>query len=95
MIVLSLGQVGSENLFTAEKLTLVGVLVAVIWAIMTRRLVPGQFYEDLKKENDELRSALEQWRNTGQEVTGTAEELSRTPHRQSRDPRDRRKENPS
>ena len=71
-----LGQSGGDNLFTAEKLTLVGVLVAVIWAIMTRRLVPGQFYEDLKRENDELRRALDKWRETGREVAGAAEELA-------------------
>jgi hypothetical protein len=89
------GQIGPENLFTAEKLTLVGVLVTVIWAIMTRRLVPGQFYEDLKRENDELRRALDKWRDTGRDVAGVAEELARTTRRESRVPRDRHKDNPS
>jgi hypothetical protein len=77
MMTAIIAQLGPEDLFTAEKLTLVGVLVAVIWAIMTRRLVPGPFYEDLKRENEELRRALDRWRDTGRAIAGTAQELAR------------------
>lgn len=75
MLIIAL-QLDPENLFTADKLTLVGTLVAIIWAIMTQRLVPGQFYEDLKRENDQLRHALEQWRETGRVIAGTAQALA-------------------
>jgi hypothetical protein len=71
-----LQQPGPEDFFSAEKLTLVGTLVAVIWAIMTQRLVPGPFYEDLKRENERLRQALAQWRETGRTIAGTAQELA-------------------
>lgn len=75
MLIPIIAELGPEDLFTAQKLTLVGVLLGVIWAIITRRLVPGQFYEDLKRENEELRSALDRWRDTGRAIAGTAHEL--------------------
>jgi hypothetical protein len=87
MMIAIVAELGPENLFAAEKLTLVGVLLAVIWAIMTRRLVPGQFYEDLKRENEQLRRALEQWRDTGNTIAGTAEELAKGPRATRREPR--------
>lgn len=69
-------QLDPESLLTPEKLTVVGTLAGVIWAIMTQRLVPGQFYEDLKRENEQLRHSLEQWRETGSVIAGTAQELA-------------------
>jgi hypothetical protein len=75
MLIVAL-QLDPDSLVTPEKLTVVGTLAGIIWAIMTQRLVPGQFYEDLKRENEQLRHALEQWRETGRVIAGTAHELA-------------------
>lgn len=60
-----------------EKLSLVGVLVLAIVAFMRRWVVPGVFYEDLKKENARLVEENHQLRTLGQAATGVAETIAK------------------
>lgn len=43
----------------ASRLTVVPTLLLVIWALVTKRLVAGWAYSELKAERDELRKALD------------------------------------
>jgi hypothetical protein len=68
---------GPENLFSYEKLTLIGALLAVIWAIMTRRLVPGSFYEESQTEVKRLQAANDELRGISHSAAHAAEQLAK------------------
>lgn len=64
------------SLFAWEKITLVGFLLGLVWMIVTRRLVPGSFYEELKRENEKLRAEVEALKIAGIQATTMAEVAS-------------------
>lgn len=63
---------GLENVLSFEKLSIVGVLMLVLWAIITKRLVPGWLYEDQKQEAARLRKELDDERALKREVVSAA-----------------------
>lgn len=87
-LVLALGsvvaaEVTPESLLSLEKLGLMGVLALAIVGFIRRWVVPGVYYDDLKKdndalrlENDRLRGELRDTRALVGRAVGTAETVA-------------------
>lgn len=78
MIVLfHLAEGAIPEVFTFQNLTLSGVLCGVIYLILSGRLVPGSYYDDLKLELEHTRASLEEYRRLSHTATGALDELAR------------------
>jgi hypothetical protein len=57
----------------ADQLSLVAVLLLIIWALLTRRLVPTWVLDASEKREERYRSIAEQTLNTTARTVGTTE----------------------
>lgn len=74
LIVLS--SVENEVPLSLKDVSMAGLLAFGIIAFVRRWVVAGSFYEDLKKENEELRKRVDALMNLGTRGINTAEKLA-------------------
>lgn len=59
-----------------DKLTLVGALVILIYLMLTGKIVPGRYYDELKRENERLAAEVKTLETLGKQAAKATETMT-------------------